>query len=263
MRSISLLILIAIANLGSAQEAEHNYDVYEIDITKDAILLGTGALATFIGDRMLKSQPIPSLDEINSLDENSLWGIDSHAVDNYSPTAETVSDIILFTSATLPFAIYALDNCRGEELEVLFMAAETFLITNGITNVVKSAAQRYRPYNYNPDVGMDTKLKRTSNRSFFSGHASNTAAFCFLTAKGLNDMHPHWKTKKYISWIVAAALPLGISYGRYKAGKHFPTDVLTGYIFGAGVGLLIPHLHKKDNSHIQVGLNTISFSTSF
>ena len=30
---------------------------------------------------------------------------------------------------------------------------------------------------------------------------------------------------------------------RIRAGKHFPTDVLTGAAVGAAVGSLLPHLH--------------------
>jgi len=95
-------------------------------------------------------------------------------------------------------------------------------------------------------VPLDDKLDRDANRSFFSGHASHTAAFSFFMAKVIHDYHKNAKRKvKRIIWISAATIPMFTSYLRVKAGKHFPTDVITGYIVGASVGFLIPHLHKK------------------
>ncbi|MEM9023429.1 MAG: phosphatase PAP2 family protein, partial [Bacteroidota bacterium] len=32
---------------------------------------------------------------------------------------------------------------------------------------------------------------------------------------------------------------------RVLAGKHFPTDVITGYAVGGAIGFLVPHLHRK------------------
>ena len=236
---------------------EHNHDVYQLDWKKDGALIGVGLSFTLLGDYMLSRADKPMLEEIALLDKEDLWPIDKSATTKYSSRAESISDVILFGSATLPFVIYAFDKARGAEWESFVMTAETFLITNGVTNIFKAAVKRYRPYNYNPEVPDEIKLGKTSRRSFFSGHASNTAAFCFLTAQALNDMHPDWKTKKYLSWSIAAALPLVICYGRFEAGKHFPTDVLTGYIFGASVGVLIPKIHKKKNLQIDAGIGSL------
>ena len=255
---ITLLIIIQI----SAQ-TDHSHDVYDLDLKNDLILMGGGIALTVLGDVMLRKADKPNLEEIANLNVSDLWSIDRNATTNFSKTAERTSDIILYTSAALPFTLYALDKTKGEELEVLMMTLETFLITNGTTNIVKALTQRYRPFNYNPDVPDEMKLGSTSRQSFFSGHASNTAAFCFLTAQNLTDMHPHWRARKYITWGVAAALPLAISYGRYKAGKHFPTDVITGYLFGAGVGLLIPRIHRSKSHKITVGPGHMSFNLTF
>lgn len=255
--ALILLVLSCTAKI-SAQHTDHNHEVYSLDWKKDGALVGVGLGFTLLGDYMLGKADAPNLEDIALLREEDLWSIDKNATNNYSRRAETISDVILFGSATLPFVIYAFDKARGAELESFVMTLETFLITNGITNIVKAAVKRYRPYNYNPEVPDEIKLGKTSRRSFFSGHASNTAAFCFLTAQALNDMHPDWKTKKYLSWSLAATLPLVISYGRFEAGKHFPTDVLTAYLFGASVGVLIPKIHKKKNMQLEAGIGGLS-----
>ena len=47
--------------------------------------------------------------------------------------------------------------------------------------------------------------------------------------------------------MAAAVVPAITAYLRVKGGKHFYTDVITGYLVGAAVGLIVPELHKTDN----------------
>jgi membrane-associated phospholipid phosphatase len=62
----------------------------------------------------------------------------------------------------------------------------------------------------------------------------------------MSDYHPDMKTEYKIGlWTFAAAVPFATAYLRVSAGKHFPTDVMTGYAVGAAIGWLVPHLHKK------------------
>jgi len=117
----------------------HDHDVYDLSWKKDLTLLSAGLSFTLLGDYMLGKADAPDLNEIALLDKADLWSFERGATTNYSSSAETVSYVFLFGSATLPFVIYAFDKARGAEL--------------------------------------------------------------------------------------------AIGYGRFKAGKHFPTDVLTGYIW--------------------------------
>lgn len=237
---------------------DHNHDVYELDKKREIWLLGTGVTLSLAGGYLLNSVEDVQLADIELLDKTTLWKIDQKATGNFSSTAETISDVLLYTSFSLPFWIYLSDAAKGERTDCLVMTLETLFITSGITNIAKGLSKRYRPYNYNAVVPESLKVSHGSRLSFFSGHVSNTTAFCFLTAQALNDMHPHWKTKKYITWTAAAVLPLAIGYGRYKAGKHFPTDILTGYVLGAGMGLLMPRLHKSDGLSMGIGLGGLS-----
>ena len=116
---------------------------------------------------------------------------------------------------------------------------------NALTSFAKASTLRFRPYNYNPDVANDVKLRQGPRLSFFSGHVSHTSAFWFMTAQVLTDMHPHWKSKNILTWGIATTIPMAIGAGRVLAGKHFPTDVITGYLVGAGVGLIMPIIHRK------------------
>ncbi len=46
-------------------------------------------------------------------------------------------------------------------------------------------------------------------------------------------------------WVVAATVPTITGYLRYKAGYHFLSDNILGYVIGAGTGILIPKMHKN------------------
>lgn len=40
-------------------------------------------------------------------------------------------------------------------------------------------------------------------------------------------------------------MPAITGYLRYKAGYHFLSDNILGYVIGAGTGILIPKMHKN------------------
>ena len=133
---------------------------------------------------------------------------------------------------------------RGEGFAIAGMALQTLFITDATTNTIKAMAKRFRPYTYNPDVPTKAKLNSGARYSFVSGHTSITAAFGFFSAKVYSDLYPEspWKP---VVWTIGATIPAVTGYLRYRAGKHFPTDIIGGYILGAATGFLVPHLHKK------------------
>ena len=75
----------------------------------------------------------------------------------------------------------------------------------------------------------------------------------FFTAKTLTD-YVDRPGVEAVAWTTAALLPAATGFFRYKAGKHFPSDVIVGYVVGATVGVLIPHLHKTDPTEGGGGL---------
>ena len=94
---------------------------------------------------------------------------------------------------------------------------------------------------------MDERTGPGTMLSYYSGHTSHTAAFTFFFAKVINDYHPEMSTGIKIGlWSFAAVVPAVTGYLRFEAGKHYPTDIMTGYALGALTGWLVPHLHKKE-----------------
>ncbi|MCI4648854.1 phosphatase PAP2 family protein [Phaeodactylibacter sp.] len=209
----------------------------------DGGLLGTGALTYGLSIPLQKKMPGMSLDDLDLLDPLRINRLDRIATLQASEKARLASDITLRTALILPLGLLAESNSRDNFGVVSVMWLETLLITNGITRLVKIGARRSRPYTYNPLTGEELKIDPEARLSFFSGHASNTAAMSFFTAQTLVQNRPDMQNKGLV-WATAATLPALTALWRVKAGKHFPSDVIVGYGIGALIGVLVPNLHR-------------------
>jgi undecaprenyl-diphosphatase len=85
-----------------------------------------------------------------------------------------------------------------------------------------------------------------SSLSFFSGHASTVAALGATATYLAFARSPH-SPRPWITLLVAAGLSTFVSIERVRVGAHFPTDVIAGTIAGAGVGIIVPHLHRSED----------------
>jgi undecaprenyl-diphosphatase len=132
--------------------------------------------------------------------------------------------------------------------------AETLSVTWAATNLAKISFRRPRPYAYQEQARREASgstlapegLSETNNAmSFFSGHASIaasvTAASTYLAFSRSADRLRPWLTLG-----IGTALTTMVAVGRVEAAEHFPTDVIAGAMAGAGIGVLVPHLHREE-----------------
>ncbi len=221
----------------------HGQQVYRLNRGTDIPLLAgdvAGATASFL----LRAQHQPLTDaEIAKLDIDDINSFDRPATGYYGEGAREASDILLTFSYALPLTTLFFLDTKSELGTIGIMLAETLLLNEALTGITKTLVERPRPYTYNPEVPEISKTGKDGNMSFFSGHTSYTAALSFFSAKVITD-HTDNRTVEVIAWTGAALLPAVTGYMRYRAGKHFPTDIITGYIVGAGLGYLVPQLHK-------------------
>ncbi len=191
-----------------------------------------------------KIKPL-TIEQINSLDEKNIWKPDRWVVKQFSTQAQHISDRFLYASFAVPFTL-ALDKpARRTFGKVGLIYLQTLLLNYGISNVAKSSVKRARPFMYNDSelVPLELKLKKAARYSFFSSHTSFTAALSFLTAKLHHDLYPENRSK--IIWGLAAIIPAYTGMQRIRGGKHFLTDVITGYLVGAAIGILVPELYRN------------------
>lgn len=238
-----LLVELVCVGMPALAQQQTATDPYRLAWKTDLPLVLGGGLGIGTSFVLDKNKPTLTTDQINALNANDVWVIDRFATQNWSLPAQKASDFCMFGAMALPVVLLADPSVRKNIPEVGLMVFETYLCTSALTNLTKNLVHRNRPFVYNPAVAMDKKLDSDANRSFFSGHTSLTAASTFMTAKIYSGYHPNSTYKPYI-WATAAAIPALTGYLRVKGGKHYLSDVIIGYLVGAGIGILVPELHK-------------------
>lgn len=216
---------------------------YQLSWKQELVILGTsGALSA--GAHLAESQmPGLTANQLEALRAAELNGFDRQATKQKSDPFRRLSDDLLRSSALAPGLLMVGKPARNKALVVAVLAAETFLVTEGLTKTAKVIFRRNRPLTYNTNFSSGEQQSNDARQSFPSGHTSITAGMSFFAAKVFHDLHPESKARPFV-WAGAALLPAATGYARYRAGKHFPTDIIAGYALGATVGIIIPELHK-------------------
>lgn len=220
-------------------------------------IMGSTVLGLGVIDLIVRNQIAPFTQaELLHLDPNAVPAFERGVTERYSEAAAHRSDVglFLFTGVGIALPVLSLSgdafqasaSSRWQQRGTLgLLWLETNMITGLGTDLVKSLVKRTRPFAYHSLSPLDLKLDPDARKSFFSGHTSVTAANTFFAAKAFADFYPDSKWKPLV-WSGAALVPAWVGMERVLAGKHFPTDVAVGYLFGAAIGYLIPELSKPD-----------------
>jgi membrane-associated phospholipid phosphatase len=216
---------------------------YQCMKKKDGIICSIGIVGLGAGYYLHTKTGTLEVAEIQLLDKNSINRFDRIATSYSSMKAKTASDVFFYGTMAMPAFFVFSKRMRKDVKKISLIYGETLFLTLGITAITKKSVLRNRPFVY-------------ARFSFFSGHASIVAASSFFTAKVFSDYYSDSKWKPVV-WGAAATIPAITGYLRVRAGKHFPTDVITGYAVGAAIGMLVPHLHKrkKRNKNVNLSVN--------
>lgn len=122
-------------------------------------------------------------------------------------------------------------------LYYILFTAVLILICDQTANFFKETFQRLRPCNDIEIKDIIRIVKSSNTKSFFSGHATNSMA---------TTVFAYMILKKYYKYSFLLFLfPLIFAYSRIYLGLHFPTDILTGYAFGATFGFVCYKMYQK------------------
>lgn len=165
-------------------------------------------------------------------------------MNGYNQRAAVGSDVLAIGSGILPACAFLFPKARRDFSDIAHMYAQVSFLNYAFASLTKSAVQRPRPFTYNPTVSIHEKLQPDARRSFYSMHTSTTASYCFYTAM-LVQQYSDKGWVKTSTWVAAAIVPMITGVLRVRGGQHFVTDVGSGYVIGAAIGIGIPYLHHK------------------
>ncbi len=206
-------------------------------------------------------QPLTE-DHVGQLIAEQINPIDRIATTFNSELAANWSDWGMRTCLLLPLALLADERVRNDGKTAALLYFETMALTGVLTELSKTTFQRVRPYAYNEETGMSTKLAKDTKKAFFSGHTSASFAGAVLFAKLCSDYHPDSKWKPYV-WAGSLTVSGLVGYWRIRAGRHFPTDVIAGALVGGAIGYWVPELHKKSSPSVYANATSSPMMFSF
>ncbi len=193
------------------------------------------------------------------LNKKNVFLIDRPATNNWNPKLNSLRE---FFEPTTSLAVLGSIGAHGllsfnqkknwsELMTLTLMYFEGLYISTGGELLVKALVNRARPFTYNNDLSIEERIRGGNNESFFSGNATllfYNASFLSLLAW---DIYPD---KKWTPYVIASSFAIAELSGFWsvRSGMHFPTDVITGAIWGSATALLINRLHKKGAKGLNI-----------
>ncbi|MEO7801064.1 MAG: phosphatase PAP2 family protein [Ginsengibacter sp.] len=218
---------------------------YKTSFKTDA-LITTGAVGlTALGVYLVQNKKDLTPAQLAARSKDDVNFFDRGSAGFYSEKANDDSYIPFYAAFASPLAIMLINkNERSKAGQVIVLYTQTLAITSAMFTVAAGSINRSRPLVYGTKAPESLRRAGKSQRSFYAGHTASTAAATFFAAQTFADFNPDSKLKPFI-WVVAAAVPATVGYLRYKAGYHFLSDNILGYVIGAGTGILIPKWHRS------------------
>jgi membrane-associated phospholipid phosphatase len=234
------------ADADADADAEVAADPFAVDLAVDLPIIGlTGAV--FLGTEFTKDRL--RWEGCHACDTSHLGPLDRLVLDNHNPAAKVTSDVFVYTAMSAPFVADLADvvihkrgaKSWGKDALVLL---EVMAVNFALTNTIKFAILRPRPFTYGLDGSDRDPTEGDSRLSFYSGHAST--AFAMATAYGylFQSRHPRSRWVAPV-WVLSYGVASTTGVMRVTSGKHFWSDVIVGAVAGSAIGLAIPALHKR------------------
>jgi len=233
--------------------------VYKLKPAVDIPIIAAGTAWSLYAFTKIYSKEPSSVEKILSLKTSDINAFDRWAVRPFSKKIDSISYYPFFASMPLPFIFLIDKKTRKDFFRIGYLYWEAMAITGLLYTGSIYFTNRYRPYAYSSESTMDQRTRGGAKNSFYGGHIALVATSSFFVAKVYDDYHPGSKLK-WVLYGIAAASTGAMSYMRYKAGQHFPSDILIGITQGTLTGVLVPHFHKNKTIE-NARLNFLPFTS--
>jgi membrane-associated phospholipid phosphatase len=211
-----------------------------------------------------------ALDNVAAFKESDLAGLNPQNVNAFDrpiifmnpagfQAAHKTSNLFLNISVLSPLVLALDKNIRKDWLDLISLYLVTHAVDNAVYFATTFPIRRARPLTYNKDVPLADRIGIGKSNSFFSGHVSFSSTATFFLVKVYTDYHQIKGWNRILLYGAASVPPALVGYYRMKAGKHFKTDVITGFVVGAASGILVPEWHR--NKHKIKGIALEPFYT--
>ncbi|PWU24321.1 PA-phosphatase [Candidatus Cerribacteria bacterium 'Amazon FNV 2010 28 9'] len=222
---------------------EKRQQIYKLKPGVDIPIFVVGAGWSAYAFTKIYSKSPSTEEEILALNKNDINGFDRWAVRPFSESLDRISYYPFFASMPLPF-LFLFGNTKKDFFKLSGLYLEAMSITGFLYTGSVYFTNRYRPYAYTDESSMEQRTRGGAKNSFYAGHVALVATSTFFMAKVYSDYHPE-SNAKWVFYTLAGTTTAVTAYLRYRAGQHFPTDLLLGIAQGTVTGLLVPHFHKN------------------
>lgn len=231
------------------------------------VAITLGAAAPSLGLALIE-RSLPDRDPTPG-DAATIAKFDRIALGRFERAPAIASDVMLAATVAMPLVVHAIEaglhtrgtSGRGRRFfarwgtDVLLLA-EAIAVNMLLTNALKAAIHRPRPYTYLDPADVDASERaglvgaqsdREAEWSFPSGHTSMafTAATAGATMLTLELLGRRKRWAIALAWLGGLSLASTTAVLRVASGRHFPSDVLTSALMGAGIGAAVPLAHWR------------------
>ena len=139
--------------------------------------------------------------------------------------------------AVLLILIFKRFGLKGTLYTIVFVAL-LITATDQLANVFKHGFERLRPCRQEGIMEQARFIAvRCGSYGYFSAHAASAMALAVFVGLLLRNTYK-WLLPLLMIWAFL------VGYSRIYVGVHYPGDVLTGFVMGAVIALLVVVLHR-------------------
>jgi membrane-associated phospholipid phosphatase len=184
---------------------------------------------------LVQAQAVKPEPGLQRLDNDIMVDLAAHRTPEQTSIMLFLSHTNLYGNAAVPAGLLVGGLVTGNQQmrENALYVASSSVISYGAVLLIKNLIKRPRPYRQNIQI---TAVYPAGGYSFPSGHASSSMS----TATALSIAYPKW-------YVIAPAFlwSSSVTYSRMYLGLHYPTDVATGALFGAGTAAYFNYLKNR------------------